>query len=167
MKWSEITLDHVQPLRFGEREIATIEQRQIVRGITTLIIEFGRDQCLKLEDVVDTTEELDFPRVFVIEGSVGDAFVLFGGERVYWLSKGGSVKNEYQLFRKSGDDEYWATQLLEQENGLLIIYEAGVLAIDEALRVLWHKPKFYNDVFAGFVGTRLKFLRDHETEWLM
>jgi len=71
------------------------------------------------------------------------------------------------LFRKSGEEEYWTTSILEQPREQIIIYEAGVLVIDEHLQVIMHNPKLLNDFFVGLEDRALRFMRDHENEWVM
>jgi hypothetical protein len=48
-----------------------------------------------------------------------------------------------------------------------MIYEGGVLAMDENLQVRWQKKKFFNDVFLALEADRLKFVQDGETQWSM
>jgi len=56
---------------------------------------------------------------------------------------------------------------LKQPHALIFIYEAGVLAIDERLQVLMHEGKLLNNFFVGIEDNALKFVRDHEQDWLM
>jgi hypothetical protein len=49
----------------------------------------------------------------------------------------------------------------------ILIYEAGVLLIDDSLAVVWHKPKLLNDEFVAIEGAARKFVRDHDFSWLM
>jgi hypothetical protein len=62
------------------------------------------------------------------------------------------------LFRKSGEEEYWVTSILEQPRAQIIIYEAGVLVIDEHLKVLTHKEKLLKDFFVAVEDGALRFV---------
>ena len=59
------------------------------------------------------------------------------------------------------------TTILEQPKSLIFIYESGVLVIDERLQVVLHREKLINDFFVAIEGNALRFLRDHDEEWLM
>jgi hypothetical protein len=77
------------------------------------------------------------------------------------------MKSEFPLFRKWGEEEYWTTRIIHQQDAVFIIYEAGVLAIDGTLQVRWHKPKMLNDEFIAVERSAFKFVRDQQTEWFM
>lgn len=177
MKWTEIVLygvlplrpcgNQIAPLHFRGKQIATVERRELGDRIDGLTVHFDTGVNVELRAAVDVSERLDRPRVFVFEAAPLDTFLVLGGEKAYWLTCDGAVKAESPLFRKWGEEEYWTTQIIEQENGAIVIYEAGVLAIDEALQVRWHKPKLLNDDFVAVEGNLLKFARDHDAEWFM
>jgi hypothetical protein len=146
MKWTEIELNQAKPLWFCNREIAVIERRISKSRVDILKIHFHEGVDLELDAAVDVSELLNFPRVFVFESAPRDMFALFGGEKMYWLTIEGCVKAEISTFREWGYEEYWKTQIIDRERqGILIVYEGGVLAIDETLAVRWHTPKLYND----------------------
>lgn len=167
MKWTEITLRGAQPLQFGGKRVGTVERRETADRIDGLAVHFDAGSHVELSAAVDVSEQLKCPRVFVIEGAPHDTFLLFGGEKACWLTSGGAVKTESPLFRKWGEEEFWTTRILDQKNGVVVIYEAGVMAIDEALQVRWHKPKLLNDDFVALEGNVLKFARDHDAESFM
>lgn len=167
MKWTEIALRGVQPLQFGGKRVGTVERRETADRIDGLAVRFDAGPYVELRAAVDVSEQLECPRVFVIEGTPRDTFLLLGGEKAYWLTSDGAVKAESPLFRKWGEEEYWRTQIVEHGSGAIVIYEAGVLAIGETLELRWHKPKLFNDDFVAVEGNTLKFARDHDAEWLM
>ncbi len=167
MKWTEITLRGVQPLQFGGKRVGTVERRETGDRIDGLAIHFDAGPHVELRASVDVSEQLECPRVFVIEGAPRDAFLLFGGEKAYWLTSDGAVKAESPLFRKWGEEEFWTMRILDHGSGVVVIYEAGVMAIDEALQVRWHKLKLLNDQFVALEGNVLKFARDDDAEWFM
>ncbi len=167
MKWTEIALRGVQPLEFGGKRVGTVERRETADRIDGLAICFGAGPCVELRAAVDVSEQIECPRVFVIEAAHRDTFLLLGGEKAYWLTSDGAVKAEFPLFRKWGEEEFWTMQILDHGSGVLVIYEAGVIAIDEALQVRWHKPKLLNDQFMALEGNVLKFARDHDAEWFV
>ncbi len=121
----------------------------------------------ELSAAVDVSERLLNPRVFVIEGASPDTFLLFGGEKLYWVSTTGVVRSEFATFREWGNEEYWVTEIVQQKAAIVIIYESGVLMIDEALQVRWHQPKYFNDNLVAVAGNALQFRRDGKDEWLI
>lgn len=167
MKWTEIALIGVQSLQFCDKRLGTIERRETADRIDGLVVRFDTGASIELSAAVDVSEQLEHPRVFVFEGKSRDMFLLFGGEKAYWLSNDGIVKSEYPLFREWGEEEFWTTRILEQGGRVFVIYEVGVLAIDEMLHVRWHKPKLLNDYFVAVENDVLKFTRDHNAEWFM
>jgi hypothetical protein len=164
MKWTEIALRGVQPIQLGGTRIGEIERLQTSDRNDSLVVFFCGGSRLELPSAVDVSERLACPRVFAIEGTPLDTFLLFGGERIYWLTSQGAMKAELLLFRKWGEEEYWTTEFIEQGGGVIVVYEGGLLAIDEALQVRWHKPKLLNDQFVAMEGNTLKFVRDHDVE---
>jgi hypothetical protein len=167
MKWTEITLYGKELLSFEGRQVAMVERQQDGSRINALVIHFNTGIHVELRAAVDVSEQLPYPRIFVIESDLRDKFMLVGGEVAYWLTPDGSVQAELSLYRKWGEEEYWTTSMLEDEKGIIVIYEAGVLAIDDALQVRWHSPKLLNDNFSGMEHDTLKFDRDGDTTWFM
>jgi hypothetical protein len=167
MKITEITLDRTQPLFFRGEEVARINKRDCQHLINCLAIRFLRNGELELPSAVDISERLDCPRIFVIQGKPSDTFLVFGGELLHWVTTDGTISKTMPLFRTTGNQEYWVTQIVERDNSMIVIYEAAVLVIDEALNVVFHKRKFFNDDFVSLEGNAIKFLRDHEDEWFM
>jgi hypothetical protein len=167
MKWTEITLRGVQSLQVGGRRVGTVERRETADRIDGLSIHFDTGPHLELRAAVDVSEQLECPRVVVIEGAPRDVFLLFGGEKAYWLTSDGAVKAEFPLFRKWGEEEFWTMRIIDHGSEVVVIYEAGVMAIDEALQVRWHKPKLLNDQFVGLGDNVIKFARDDDAEWFM
>jgi hypothetical protein len=164
MKRTEIALRDVQPIQLSGTRIGKIERLQTSDRNDSLVVLFDAGFRLELPSAVDVSERLACPRVFALEGTSRDTFLLFGGERIYWLTSQGAIKAELLLFRKWGEEEYWTTEFIEQGGGVIVIYEGGVLAIDEALKIRWHKPKLFNDQFVAMEGNTLKFVRDHDVE---
>jgi hypothetical protein len=66
-----------------------------------------------------------------------------------------------------GAAELTASEIIRHQDALIVIYESGVLMIDEALQVLWHQSKYFNDDFVAIEGRALKFSRDGQEEWLI
>jgi hypothetical protein len=167
MEWTEIELSGVQPLHFKGKRVGTVGRRETRDRVDGLALRFDTGAHVELRAAADVSEQLSCPRVFVIEGRSPDTFLLFGGERMYWLSTGGAVKSELVTFRKWGDEEYWVTDIIQQQAAVVIIYELGVLMIDEALQVRWHQSKYFNDDLAAVEGGALKFSRDGQEEWFI
>ena len=152
----------VQGLTVGT--IERIDHRDRINGLRVR----GRDgRQLDLPSAVDISEQLEEPRVLIAEGIDPNRFFVFGGEISFWVSTDLTEIARLDLFRETHLEEYWTTTVLEQPRALIFIYEAGVLAIDERLQVLMHQKKFINDFFLAIEDNALKFVRDHEEEWLM
>jgi hypothetical protein len=144
MEWTEIELAGIRPLHFKGRRVGTAERRDAWDSrIDSLMLRFDTGAHAELRAAVDVSERLANPRVFVIEGTSPDTFLLFGGERMYLVSTNGEVKSEFATFREWGYEEYWVTDIIQQQAAIVIIYESGVLMIDEALQVRWHKFKYF------------------------
>lgn len=167
MGCTEIALTGIQPLYFRGRQIGTVERRVTRDRDDGLSLHVGTGAHTELRAAVDVSEQLAKPRVFIIEGTPPSTFLLFGGERLYWVSTNGEVKSEIALFREWGWEEYWTTEFIQQQDAIVIIYESGVLMIDEALQIRWHKRKYFNDDLAAVEGTTLKFIRDGQEAWFM
>ena len=93
--------------------------------------------------------------------------MIFGGEKAHWILEDGRLFGEYLTNRVSDLTEYWETQFTQINDGLIVIYETGVLALDQLLEVRWHTRKYINDFFASMANGSLNFLRDHDLEWSM
>jgi hypothetical protein len=168
MEWTEVELTGVQPLHFKGKRIGTVERRDAWGSrVDSLALRFDTGALAELRAAVDVSEQLSNPRVFIIEGTSPDTFLLFGGERLYWVSANGEVKSEFATFREWGSEEYWVTDIIPQQDALVIIYESGVLMIGEALQVRWHQSKYFNDDLVAVEGRALKFSRDGQEEWII
>jgi hypothetical protein len=168
MKVFEISLRGIETLMLDGRPIATIQlQTDLQWRIDGLSLQCEAGIKVSLPAVVDTSEQLECPRVFVVQGEVPDMFMLFGGVKAYWVSVGGKVLSELSLFRRSSEEEYWTTHLVDRDDEIIIIYEAGVLVVNDELQVRWHMPKYFNDDFVGIKGDSLEFMRDQNKAWFV
>jgi hypothetical protein len=167
MKVTEIALANSSPFYFQGKQLGTIERGSLAGRADSLKVRIGGGSFLELPAAVDISEQLRAPRVFLIEGKPDGRFFIFGGEKAYWLSVEGRVENLLTTFRTYTDAEYWETRVIERPNDIVIIYEAGVLAVDEDLNIKCHKSKLFNDIVASIEGDSLRLLRDHDTEWHM
>lgn len=167
MKYTEITLKDIQPLQFGGERIGTVQLHETADRIDGLVVHFDSGPHFELHAVVDVSEQIEHPRVFVIEGALPDAFLVVGGERAYRMTIDGMVTTEASLFRKWGEEEYWTTRIIEHGSCLIVIYEAGVMAIGQDLALRWHTRKLLNDDFLAVEGDALKFRRDNDTEYFI
>jgi hypothetical protein len=160
MIWKEIPLREAQELRFPDGTVAIIEAEEYRSGRDDLRIRFRTAGELFLRSAVDISQQITYQRVFAIEGNDPSLMLLFGGVVGYYVSSDGKEARELSTYRTRGHEEYWQTKILPCGELLIMIYEAGVLAIDGSLRPLWHKRKYFNDVFAGFENGELKLIRD-------
>ena len=167
MKHLQYNLTEVQPLTIGGVTLGTIERIDYYDRTNGLRIVTKDGHQVDLPSAVDISERLEAPRVFVIEGADPNRFFILGGETGFWVSIDVTQIARLKLFREAGTEEYWETSILEQPQVLIIIYEAGVVVIDERLQVLMHREKLFNDFFVAIEDNALKFVRDHDAEWLM
>lgn len=167
MKITEVAIIGVVPLYFQGRQIGSIGARRCAGKMDCLGIRLECGVFMELPAALDISERIETPRIFVIEGKPTDTFVIFGGERIYWISTAGKIEKDFQTFRTYADAEYWETKIIERPSDAVLIYEAGVSVIDEDLRIRCHKAKFYNDFFVVIEGDSITLLRDHDTEWRM
>jgi hypothetical protein len=112
----------------------------------------------------DVSELIDDPRIHILTGAKSDEVLIFGGERALRLSSQG-VTGEIATFREWRFAEYFATDFFSCEGGMLIVYESGVMLVDEALAVRWHDPKYFNDIVHRVSNGVITLLRDEELEW--
>lgn len=185
MKWHEVFLDVPQRLRFPDGMWADVQccacdpdvdsfEIRLLGGDETMA---ARRDCLRvrmpghdeivLRAAVDTTELLEWPRLFVITGRRSDEVLTFGGEFAYRLASDGRVRHALPTFRRRGEEEYWDTAIVEAGGALGVIYEAGVLLIDPSLEPRWHVRKRFNDFFRGVEGGLMLFDADHRDRWAL
>jgi len=167
MRVNEITLTNSSPLFIEGQQVGTAERGADASKADFLRIRFSSGSFLELPGGVDISEQLRAPRFFMIKGMSDSRLFIFGGENAYWLSTEGKIENVLKTFRTYADAEYWETKIIERSSDIVIIYEAGVLVVDEALTIKCHKSKLFNDVFSSIEGDSLRLLRDHDTEWQM
>ena len=130
-----------------------------------LCVALSKGKNVRLPDVLDTSAFALEPTVTVITGLPGAGMFLFGGESAYRVGCDGSEVQKEETHRESRDGEYWDLNPVPCEHGVLLVYEAGVLLVNEQLQVVWHRKKFYNDRFDGLDGDVLNFLRDEADHW--
>lgn len=136
-------------------------------GTYHLNLSFPNGNDLDLPRGIDNSELLDCPRIFVLESARSERVLFLGGEFAYWVSRDGVELGSMSTFREWGLAEYFDTEFIASDTTTYFIYELGVLALDEDLRVLWHQYKLINDFFRGMEDGFLKFARDHDDFWLM
>jgi hypothetical protein len=63
------------------------------------------------------------------------------------------------FFRKADEDSgFYRTQWVDGGQVLFCIYESGVIAWNDVGEVLWHVPKFWDDIFVEFDAGGLVFM---------
>jgi hypothetical protein len=58
-------------------------------------------------------------------------------------------------------------QTIDHDDRMCLIYEGGVLALDDTFTELWHVRKFFNDELVSVEKQALRFCRDHEQQWFL
>ena len=167
MNWQALILRGKEVLRFPDGKEAQLNWSYGPADAPVLRVSFEGDRLLELPDAVDVSQALDDPRVFVIEGRRADHVFLFGGKQIYSIGSVGGIERTLRLFREDDLTEYWDTLLFDRQDTLLVVYESGVLVLDDLFHVRFHQKKLINDVLANLEKNRLMFVRDHETEWYL
>lgn len=167
MKINEILLDQAKAYGGDGFRVAAVAPEDCSGRGDCLELRLTACPALRLTAVVDISERLDRPRVFYAESTVTTSVLLFGGETAYRVSCKGEIEYSMPLFRQVGDAEYWILQIVDQDDRLYLIYEGGVLALDDAFTKLWHVRKFFNDELVSIEKEALRFCRDHELKWFV
>lgn len=164
----EVRLDGLGQFRFPNGIMATVRllhrsQPGAARPSESILVQLSTGSQIELPESADNGETTEAPRVHVIKGNPSDQVFLFGGEIAYRLHSDGRVLESLVTYRHRDLDEFWDTKiLLLEEEILIVIYETGVIAINQDLQVQWHVHKLVNDFFSHIEGKQLMFLRDHE-----
>jgi hypothetical protein len=127
-----------------------------------LFISNGQSE-LKLKSIVDLSEALHSPRVFVASGKRQNIIFIFGGTTSYWIDDNLHIKDTLILKRDLCEVEFWSTTVNPVTKGLLVIYEGGMFLLDSSLNLLWHQKKLFNDRL-GVIGPDSFILRSDEGE---
>lgn len=154
-----------QPLQVRLKQVGTIWRPDAEHQPATITLQAIDGANKYLHDAVDLGEMLDVPRVFLLEGTLSDRFMLLGGCTAYALATDGAIISTFRLLRTRGTEEYWSMQFVKWRSNLVVVFEAGILVIDSELRPVWQHGKLFNDTFVSLEGDTLTFLRDHEEKW--
>jgi hypothetical protein len=168
MEWKELVVSSPTSLVFPDGIEARITYYyQVVRsewyGHAVLAIP-GKGE-IDLLDAVDDGQTVKEPRIHAIFGERPNEVFLFGGPKAYRLSSAGEIQETVEIYRDRELEEYWYTDLLTTEPGIVVIYEGGCLLLDSLLRVRWHVEKYINDFFDRIADNRLEFILDGEESW--
>jgi hypothetical protein len=90
--------------------------------------------------------------------------VLISGALVFRVDANGAPER-IALYREPLDEEYWETTVLGVGDKSLVIYESGVMMFSEKLRVEWHSPKLYNEIFVSLERDVAWFETDAGVRW--
>lgn len=121
-----------------------------------LVVETGLYQATTLSRVVDTDQALAMPRVLVIQGSEPSELFLFGGEMAYWLTSDGKIAGEAPTYRDYRIDDLWSLEIIPFGENLIVVYETGLLVINEALELKWQRRKY--------IGEHLHLVNDDKVQ---
>jgi len=164
---SEVQLGEPQEHAFLDGRTVQCKFYRERDGTYHLSLSFPSGNNLDLPRGIDSSELLDCPRIFVLESARSERVIFLGGEFAFWVSRDGVELDSMSIFREWGLEEYYDTEFFSSDTTTYFIYELGVLALEEDLRVLWHRYKLINDFFRGMEDGFLKFARDHDHFWLM
>jgi hypothetical protein len=168
MKWIELIVSSPTSLVFPDGiEAGITYYYQVVRSeeYSHAVISIPGTSEIDLLDAVDDGQTVEEPRIHAVFGERPNEVFLFGGPYAYRLSSAGEIQETVELYRNRELEEYWYTDLLTTELGIVVIYEKGCLLLDDELRVRWHVEKYINDFFDRIADNRLEFVLDGEERW--
>jgi len=115
-----------------------------------LSISFRKGNEILIDNAIDKSENIEVPRVFVLESQSKDnTIILAGGRTLYWLDLSTQqISQTLDLPRDERDLEHWETLIYPTNDQLLIVCEADYLLIRADLNVAWHNTKYYNEVIS-------------------
>jgi hypothetical protein len=100
-----------------DEKIATLERRDYDDRINEFRITYKDGRLVDLPNTADVSEQLEEPRVFVIEVSIANGFFTFGGEIAYWVSADMTeisvlIYSVEMVRRNTGSRRFWSTAAL-------------------------------------------------------
>src|SRR5882762_6308441 len=114
MKWTEIRLRARQIFCFGSGETMALDRCELQGRNDGLRVWLDPSSHLDLPSAVDIGERLEYARVFAIEGDDPSHVLLLGGVNAYCLSNQCKVVDQFELYRKHGEEEYWSTTIVDK-----------------------------------------------------
>jgi hypothetical protein len=136
---------------------------------STASVEFCLDGCCFTEEGFlgyiyspDHRALMPFAELAVIDAPRHRLAILMGLRKWIVLAKnGGLEKNDISLNRNDKEDRgFYSCQLLQTDEGVITIYESGVIKIGWDGNVLWSKEKLWDDAFAGMQNGFMEFIND-------
>ena len=86
--------------------IGTLERVRRDGETDVLELKLNGEKGITLRRAIDRSELMEFPSIFTIESTLSNRFIIFGGEKTYWLSLTGGIVLDLELFRRCGEEEY-------------------------------------------------------------
>ena len=160
MKHQELILRDKHSLVFQDGVVMHLRVHQ-----GDLEVRFDSGKVLMLRNVIDRSETLEDLRVFVVEGRLPRTLLLLGGRQTYLISSQGYAAEQIALVREDGDEEYWSLNIFHGVKESVVLYEGGILVLDDLLAVRFHQKKLFNDKLIEMDERRLKFQRNESIEW--
>lgn len=97
------------------------------------------------DEFVNDGRTTEHPIIDIVIYENINIFCTVGGCYSYIFNLEDSSVRKIELFRERRDSEYWYSKYELTEFGLLIIYEGGILLLNEMLNQEWHISKYYNE----------------------
>lgn len=120
-----------------------------------------------LPEVVDTSQGPREHRVWLLMSDRDESVAIFGGLIAYWLDSSHQLASKEKLFREASDEEYWELKAVLLPRGALVVYEGGVMLLEESLKVRWHIRKRYNDSVELVENGCVHFLSETGERWFI
>jgi len=115
----------------------------------------GKDQVI-LYNCVNISDTNEYPTIVLIESR--DDILLLGGSTNYLLEKHTGRSKIYFVNNRDFEfQEYFVDELVEFEDGIIYIYETGLMLFDNNLRVIWFRAKFIDDLYRNKTNDALLF----------
>jgi hypothetical protein len=151
--WTSMPLDEPQELQFPDGQEIMIDCRDADFDHLGVRFSFGLDRVLP--QAVDADERLEWPRVTVFTGNNPSEMFFFGGPIAYRLRSDGEIVPRVETHRNLAEYECGRLDVLRYQNLAVIVYEIGILAIDDGLRPRWLKRKYMGEEEMAIEGDLL------------
>jgi hypothetical protein len=140
--WETIWLREPQDLAFpnGERFVVAVESADF----DDLSVKFASGPELVLAGVIDADERFLWPRLHLFVGVDPTQLLFFGGPAAYRVRSDGHVLERLETQRDLADYECGSLDVITAGDIAVIVYEVGILVIDDDLRRRWLRRKYMN-----------------------
>lgn len=159
--WKTVVLAGPQELLFGDYEPIVVER--VDAESLDLRVTFLDGRQKMLQGAVDTDERFLDPRITIFTGTDSAEMLLFGGPQAYRLRSDGKIVDRIATLRDLEDYECGSLEVVLHDNLAVIVYEVGILVIDDRLTPRWLRRKYMGrgniEIADGLLCLREPFTR--------